>query len=269
MKTSVVLVTPELAAEYLSKNIGNRKINESHLEFLVKQMQKGTFKEETGDAIRFTGDFEKLIDGQHRLTAIIKSNKSFNLLIITDCNIDAFSVIDTGRTRKASDILSIKNFKHSTLLATAVRKYLVLNNSDSRKLLAAKRLGFNNEDILNATIKLSEELDLNEIVTIGYSLRYQSVNTINLSSLCCFIIMFLMKNPFKRQQILEALKSDKSNDCFIEYFKDITLRRKIITEHEEAQLYFFVCKCWINGKQYKKIPVSYYLDIEEFNFIIK
>lgn len=65
-------VTPELAMEWLEYNFeNNRSIKRSYVEKLKLEMTSGSFKV-THQAIAFD-EGGKLIDGQHRLTAIMES----------------------------------------------------------------------------------------------------------------------------------------------------------------------------------------------------
>lgn len=113
------LVTPEIAKEILENNTGNRKVTQNHVDFLASQMKNGQFSM-TGETIKIskTGN---LIDGQHRLNAIIKSGVCLELAFCVGLEDEIFDKIDTGRTRTASDILSVKGFSQVNELASAVR----------------------------------------------------------------------------------------------------------------------------------------------------
>lgn len=68
----VVEITPELARQLLSNNKINRKIKPTIVERYAEQMEAGEWKF-TGDTIKVDGE-GMLLDGQHRLLAIIKCN---------------------------------------------------------------------------------------------------------------------------------------------------------------------------------------------------
>ena len=86
-------VTPELAAVYLEKNVSNRKLSRGQVLLISKQMQEGKWKK-TGDTIKFsvTG---RLLDGQHRLSAIVDSGVSQFLMVARGLDSNAFDVLDT------------------------------------------------------------------------------------------------------------------------------------------------------------------------------
>lgn len=119
-RTKIVAVGPELARKWLDRNMGNRPVSVATVVRYAEEMSKGRWKM-TGDPVRFstTG---KLIDGQHRLHAVIKSGVTINVLVITDLQDSIFNVIDTGRGRGKADILSIEYglpFETTKLLASA------------------------------------------------------------------------------------------------------------------------------------------------------
>ncbi len=74
MQYQLVNITPEAATAILKGNKGNRKPRQSHIEALADAMLRGEWKQtHQGIAISPTG---KLLDGQHRLLAVVKSGSS-------------------------------------------------------------------------------------------------------------------------------------------------------------------------------------------------
>jgi hypothetical protein len=103
---SVVDISPELARQWLNLNIGNRPASQAHVAKLERFIREGKWKM-TGDPIRFskTG---KLIDGQHRLQAILNSGSTVQCVVMRDLEDEIFNVIDSGKSRQKSDILFIE-----------------------------------------------------------------------------------------------------------------------------------------------------------------
>jgi hypothetical protein len=64
-----------------------------------------------------------LANGQHRLNACIKSGVSFQTVLVKGVNEEAFTTIDTGRNRRASDVLAIAGMKNCTSLSAAARAF--------------------------------------------------------------------------------------------------------------------------------------------------
>lgn len=103
---SVVDITPEIAREWMARNIGNRPASQAHVAKLEKAILEGHWKM-TGDPIRFskTG---KLLDGQHRLQAILNSGKTVTCVVMSDLDDEIFDVLDSGKGRQKSDVLFIE-----------------------------------------------------------------------------------------------------------------------------------------------------------------
>lgn len=133
-KLSIVRVTPTLAAKWLEEdeaikkskrsNFKNRAIIDSLISFYASEMKSGNWKL-NGESIIF-GKTGALLNGQHRLKAIIRSNTVVPIVIARDFDEDVFDTIDTGRKRGGSDILSILGYANSTTLASMCRWYLTI-----------------------------------------------------------------------------------------------------------------------------------------------
>jgi len=112
-------INPHVAAEWLKRNTQNRKTSRLHVEALAHDMEKGNW-EVNGDAIRFDIN-NTLIDGQHRLQAIIKSGVTIECLVIKNLPSEAFATIDTNKVRGGSDTLSVLGVDHAITVAAALR----------------------------------------------------------------------------------------------------------------------------------------------------
>ena len=91
MKIKKVMMTPELAKAYLDLNTRNRSISQNHVRFLSREMQAGRWKL-NGDTICLSKT--RLIDGQHRLLAIIDSGMAFPMLVIEELEDEVFDTKD-------------------------------------------------------------------------------------------------------------------------------------------------------------------------------
>jgi len=117
---NVTDVSPKYATQLLSKNAGNRAINAKRVKQYMVAMQRGEWMM-TGQPIIIT-DKGILIDGQHRLEAIVLAKVSVKLFIITIKAIDdkgelsALNVpIDLGYARSTSNITGISPKATSTV----------------------------------------------------------------------------------------------------------------------------------------------------------
>jgi hypothetical protein len=123
MQTEKVSVTPDLAKQLLSQNNGNRNVVQARVDFYASQIAKGLWKlSHQGIAVSKSG---RLIDGQHRLAAVIKAGIAIDLMVTTGLPDSVFDVVDTGRARRARDTLSIAGAKSSSTLAAAIKLKLL------------------------------------------------------------------------------------------------------------------------------------------------
>ncbi|MET7766309.1 hypothetical protein [Streptomyces sp. NPDC005336] len=130
MHMEVLDVSPQLAAEWLTRNTNNRPLSKSTVQQLVGQIQRGEWQL-THQGIAFDED-DVLIDGQHRLAAIAKAGITVPLTVTHGVPRTAFTVMDTGRKRTGRDALALAGETNATHLAAALRGlhlYLSVPNS--------------------------------------------------------------------------------------------------------------------------------------------
>jgi hypothetical protein len=131
-KQVVEVITPEVAKEWLDKNTNNRPISQGRVELYAEDMRNGRWTGENGQTIVFSSTGE-LMDGQHRLSAIVASGKSQRMLVVRDVRKAAFDTIDNGRARTPGDILALEGIKNSTLVASIARSaYLYIAGYSQR-----------------------------------------------------------------------------------------------------------------------------------------
>lgn len=104
--TGDMAVTPQLAEEWLNQNTRNRKLSSLLVTKYADQMKQGLWHYDA-EPIRFDKD-GNLIDGQHRLWAIVESGTTQRFLVVRGLDTRAFVTIDTGKVRSFPDILSIE-----------------------------------------------------------------------------------------------------------------------------------------------------------------
>jgi len=136
MKTEVRIITPAIAKEMLKRNSKNRKCAEKHVDFLSREMSTGNWMFD-GQPIRFSMS-GTLLDGQHRLSAVVLSGTSQEFLVITGIDSEAFKVMDTGKGRSASDVFTINGIQNSSVAAAATRLIMVINEGFSGVATSAK-----------------------------------------------------------------------------------------------------------------------------------
>lgn len=98
-------ITPELAALWLESNADNRSIRNAAVIGYMNDIMSGRWMV-TGETIKF--DFTgRLIDGQHRLSAIVRSGLTIRSLVVRGIDPLAQRVIDVNIRRTAGDQLRL------------------------------------------------------------------------------------------------------------------------------------------------------------------
>ena len=149
LKVELVLVTPELAKNYLRFNQNNRPLRAAHVTFLSNQIKKDSFLE-NGEGIIFDNE-GVLKDGQHRLKAISINDKSYFIPVIRGVNPECMATYDTGKNRSSADILKLNGFKYPAPLASFVQtinKYCV-KSSKANRFSATKSESLSNQEVLS------------------------------------------------------------------------------------------------------------------------
>ena len=108
----LVKVDPEQAMEWLTKNYqDNRKKVRSNVEYLAEQMGNGQWRDDHPDPIIFNTKGE-LINGQHRLEAILLSMCSVSLRMETGADPSLYEHLDSNKVRRLEDRIKFHEKSH-------------------------------------------------------------------------------------------------------------------------------------------------------------
>lgn len=120
-KTSVVIEIDPTAAEQIlaERNNGNRPAKPNKVQQFSADMDNNHWGL-TGDTIKFGSD-GRLLDGQNRLSACVRSGQPFKTHVVFGIDPQLFGRMDIGKPRNAADILHIAGYKYASTLAAAIR----------------------------------------------------------------------------------------------------------------------------------------------------
>lgn len=105
-KIRTLLLSPEKAVELLEHNTQNRPLSGQHVQRIARQILDDKWRF-NGDTIKVskTGD---VLDGQHRLWAVVEAKKPIETIIVYGIEREAFATIDTVRKmRSGGDTLAL------------------------------------------------------------------------------------------------------------------------------------------------------------------
>lgn len=173
MQVSKETITPKKAMEWLKRNIHNRPLRQSHAERIAKAIELGDYKQ-NGDTLKFNKNGD-LIDGQHRLNAVIISGRSIESYVVRDLDHDAFKYLGDVVPRGTADVfagMGEPNYKH---LSTATKlAYVIRQGAPNDSAVTAIRSA-EAVDILNQypkireSVSLAQHLDIRFIMSLGQS----------------------------------------------------------------------------------------------------
>ena len=105
MKFTTMTISPSMAETFLKNNQNNRVKSNHQIRNYAREMKLGRWSL-TAEPIMVTTDGE-LINGQHRLEAVIVSGMHIDFTVATVPDTSTFRVLDMGRKRSHADILGI------------------------------------------------------------------------------------------------------------------------------------------------------------------
>ena len=135
-------ITPAMASEWLKSNTHNRPARKAHVARLANEMVKGNWQL-NGETIKFD-TWGRLIDGQHRLMAIIEASQPLTMHVCTGlaADSDVFATIDVGLNRSAGSVLAMHGIKYATEIAAGIAfmKQTFGNSTSTQKASNAETL---------------------------------------------------------------------------------------------------------------------------------
>lgn len=121
---AIELVRPSDAAELLATQVANRRISVRRVETYARMIRDGRWRPSSqGVAIDADG---RLIDGQHRLTAVVAANTPVLMMIVRGLPAATQNVLDAGRSRKAGDQYNIANGSTDGAARVSVARVIAL-----------------------------------------------------------------------------------------------------------------------------------------------
>lgn len=119
-----VTITPGDAEQMLESNEANRNMRNRVVSAYARDMEADRWLV-TGETIKL-GRGGELLDGQHRLQAIIQSGKAQRLLVVRGLDPDTRVVIDTGAGRNGGDALRMAGIGGNNPYALAAAARLLV-----------------------------------------------------------------------------------------------------------------------------------------------
>jgi hypothetical protein len=242
MKAELKTITPAIAKKLLENNIGNRALTAWHVDELVKEIRAGRWKI-NGDMIRISVS-GRVLDGQHRLTAIVKSGITIQTWMMEGLADDIFDTIDVGKKRSGGDTLGCLGEKNAYRLASAlimVDKYMTGRSE--------KSVAYSNSEVEELLVKYPEVRNSIQTSAKGMKLLLPSI-----MDACHYL--FSRKDPVAANLFIDrVLRGSGLEEGDPEY----VLREKLVynslakAKLSKAHVFALCIKAWNHARSGKKI----------------
>lgn len=123
MSVEVETITPDIALEILGNHENNRNLRPRIVNAYASDMKAGRWAL-NGEAIKI--DVKgSLIDGQHRLNAVICADIPVQMLVVRGLPTEMMLTVDSGVKRNTSDVLALTGQKYAAVCSAAARRMIL------------------------------------------------------------------------------------------------------------------------------------------------
>jgi hypothetical protein len=261
------LITPAIAKQILESNLINRRPKPPVVLRYASDMQRGLWKTDTAEFIKISKN-GVLLDGQHRLMAVIKANTSVYFNVARGVNDEIFDVIDTGSIRNAGDVFKIAGVKRECTLPSIISTYNKLKNNKTFNV--NKNLRLNNSELLQQYYE--DELFWQEVGRKSHNWYMSFAKILQPSFIGGFYAYFYEINPKLAESFFDELTTgiNVSNNI-IHLLRNKLMQDKISLRKMHLNLKFaYIIKTWnyyVTGKQ--AVILKFNPDKEPFPTVIK
>lgn len=268
---SVEYITPEKAREWVACQGTNRKLKPRLLFKIMGDIKNGLWRVNGG-----TFCFDKhgrLVDGQHRCNAIIKTGIGVWGIIVRNVPADAVQTIDTGVSRTASDIFTFADVKDAALKAAVVRASRaieagIISGHSTKSVISSGSSAFfdiSNVSLLNMYLENAEDYDYAALKGSSYVKRKNLINKAFLGGMIYHLIHnkhhprekvedFLENLFVKRDADMEVI--NKLRDILVDYrMRNKTSKIKMDSKYLNA-LFIKTWNAYITHKDLKVLKYS-------------
>ena len=160
-------VTQTLAVAWLEKNTINRAIKDPHVQAITEAIRQGTFRGDNGETIKISPE-GKVLDGQHRLWAVVEANHSIRTWVVFNVPEDSFPTIDLVIPRSANDAITVEGkttgqeFLYGSILSAAAKYYYRYLHEGLKDMLinvGSERRRVSNQEVLEVIRNHQEIVD--------------------------------------------------------------------------------------------------------------
>lgn len=241
-------ITPALAEKWLAKNLSNRNVRDAQVAVLARDIRDGHWRQ-TGEAIKFDWD-GRLIDGQHRLHAVIAAQKAVRMLVVTGLDPASQKVLDTGAKRTAGDALRMSGERSNPNVIAAAARIVMGVRSGAISTTGSKMPHVTHSEVLDFYEGREEDLAAAAISAT----RVSKVTGASPSTVAAFAYITAQKDAeasFRFLSDLENLRTTGKGDPIYTLalrIKNIRARNERSTQPQQLFYFLAAWNAWRSGK---------------------
>lgn len=190
---AIYRVTPKVAQYWLDTyNLHNRNLVDNRAKVLAADMNNEDWKF-NGDTIRFGIDPDGdiiLLDGQHRLAALLVSGKTYAFLVVTGLEATTQETMDFGAKRSFADVLHLRGASSTTQLSALVGRIYQWENGTLRSGNSGRTKG----TVAQLTRKWQELGDVSDHLNRGVTCGKRLHAAPSMFALCSYVFSEVEKN---------------------------------------------------------------------------
>lgn len=245
-----ITVTPELAYILLEHNKDNRKLRPAKLAQLKNDMNENRFKM-NGESIIVAKSGE-LNDGQHRLQAIVETNKPQDMLITFGVERESRFTVDTGAARSAGDHLSLSGWPYGPTIAAVARMVIGFERQKNAALGQASDLSSSQVMARAENDKLLQECASYIASQTG---KFKLIGKQSLAGFCFYEIA--SRRPLEAKTFMDKLRTgtDLTENNPIRVLREYLIARPKLSTTQAAEVFFRAWNYWITDKEISQIKV--------------
>ena len=201
--TTLEKITPAVAKAMLRNNPKNRLLKPRLVEQLASDIKSGEFHV-THQGIAFD-EKDNLIDGQHRLSAVVAADKAVDMYVTRGLHPDMMNVVDIGAKRTQADVLRMQGYHSSPCLSAAAQIYYAYVH---RKFSFSDKKGrYINNFTLTSFVKAHPDL----IKAVEWTQNHNRLKDFGRPSVvAAFYAIFHKKNKAKANEFFRVLIDNHS-----------------------------------------------------------
>ena len=256
-------INPQTAQKYLGNQAQNRRLSDKKVQEYAKMMTDDEWQL-NGEPIIF-GKSGKLIDGQHRLRAVIYANKSVKMLVVRGVDDICFDSIDSGKSRSLQDVFAANSIMNSQLVSSIVKKYsLLLSNPKCCFFRDYGHNTFSRKQMLETYFENSTIFDYAARVGAKYYTAMRLTSPANIGAMFAYLVLDKKHEADSVEEFFfymfskKELKESNLNAAYLVRQKiiDSALSEKRFEPKVMQNMFAIAWNAFINDKDVRRVSTS-------------